>query len=503
MNWVFNSKTPGGFMKPSNLKWTAITALCLSMLACHETNFNNASPQPSSHNLTSSAATGIGTFRIVGYEPDWVPTHTIAYNKLTHLNYAFLQVNSNGSLDTSGITLPRMQTIISNAHAAGVKVLISVGGASNTQLSAAATNANTRAILIANVEGFANQYGFDGIDIDWEGPANATEGAAYLALIQKLYTDLHPSGKLVTTAVGTWFGANIPNSSFAYMDFLNIMAYDGDGIDHSPYTLAQSDLAYWFGKGLPKSKAVLGVPFYGYDAAGRATYTETQYKDIVAADPSAANKDLSNGVGYNGILTIKKKTQLAMTSASGIMIWQLSEDTTDSTSLLSAIYNTMATPPVIDSNIAPSGTGYVWVTNSSATANTNRSAKPGINDGNLATSVLLYPPGEGGATVWEGAGVVWTATKTITSAKFINGGDDGFGNGYFQANTKLQFSVDGTTWMDSGWSISPAYSNNSSAWNKTYSFAGTAKTGVKGVRVVGQLGDSWSGSIKEVQAIGH
>jgi GH18 family chitinase len=493
-------------MKLGNPKWITVVMLCLSMLACNETNLANPTASTPSNtetstSLISSAATGIGNYRIIGYEPSWVAAHTIAYNKLTHLNYAFLQANPNGSLNTTGMNLPKMQTIISDAHKAGVKVLISVGGASNTQLSAAATNA--RATLIANIEGFANQYGFDGIDIDWEGPANLTEGNAYLALVQKLYADLHPKGKLVTTAVGTWFGANIPNGSFAYLDFLNIMAYDGDGIDHSPYSLAQSDLSYWLGKGLPKSKAVIGVPFYGYNAAGRQTYTETQYKDIVAADPSAANKDLSNGVGYNGIPTIKKKTQLAMTSASGIMIWQLSEDTTGATSLLSAIYSTMAIPPVTEGNVALSGTGYIWAKNSSATANTNRMASAGINDGNLATSVLLHPPGEGGAAVWEGAGVVWSTAKTITSVKFINGMDDGYGNGYFQANTKLQFSADGTTWTDSGWAISPAYPHNSSAWNKTYSFTGTAKTGVKGVRVVGQLGDSWSGSVKEVQAIGH
>jgi chitinase len=498
-------------MKPNNLKWIAIVSLGLSAMACNETNLagtaastssnNDSSNMESASNMTSSAATGIGNYRIIGYEPSWVAARPIPYNKLTHLNYAFLEANANGSLKTSGMNLPKMQTIISDAHKAGVKVLISVGGAANTDLSAAATN--VRAMLIADIEGFANQYGFDGIDIDWEGPANATEGAAYLALMQKLYMDLHPAGKLVTTAVGTWFGANIPNASFAYMDFLNIMAYDGDGIDHSPYSLAQSDLSYWLGKGLPKSKAVIGVPFYGYNAAGRQTYTETRYKDIVAADPSAANKDLSNGVGYNGIPTIEKKTQLAMSSASGIMIWQLSEDTTGSTSLLSAIYDTMAARPVTDSNIASSGTGYIWAKNSSATANTNRSAKPGINDGNLTTSVLLNPPGEGGAAVWEGAGVVWPTAKTITSAKFINGGDDGYGNGYFQANTKLQFSTDGTIWTDSGWAISPVYPHNSSAWNKTYSFTGIARTGVKGVRVVGQLGDSWSGSIKEVQAVGH
>ena len=493
-------------MKPSNLKWITIATLCLSILACNETNLANPAASTSSNtesanSPTSSAATGIGNYRIIGYEPSWVAAHTIPYNKLTHLNYAFLQANPDGSLNTTGMNLPKMQTIISDAHKAGVKVLISVGGAANTQLSAAATNARVK--LIANIEGFANQYGFDGIDIDWEGPANSTEGAAYLALLQKLYVDLHPKGKLVTTAVGTWFGANIPNASFAYLDFLNIMAYDGDGVDHSPFSLAQSDLSYWLGKGLPKSKAVLGVPFYGYDAAGRVTYTETQYKDIVARDASAANKDFSNGVGYNGIPTIEKKTQLAMTSASGIMIWQLSEDTTGVTSLLSAIYNTMAALPVTDGNIAPSGTGYVWARNSSATANTNRTASVGINDGNLTNSVLLYPPGEGGAAVWEAAGVLWSTAKTITAAKFTNGTDDGYGNGYFQANTKLQFSTDGTTWTDSAWAISPAYPNNPSAWSKTYSFTGTARTGVKGVRVVGQLGDSWSGSVKEVQVIGH
>jgi chitinase len=325
-------------VKPSNLKWIAILPFGLSAMACNETNLAGKAASSSS-NLTSSAATGIGNYRIIGYEPSWVAARPIPYNKLTHLNYAFLEANANGSLKTTGMNLPKMQTIISDAHKAGVKVLISVGGAANTDLSLAATNA--RATLITNIEAFANQYGFDGIDIDWEGPANLVEGKAYLELIKKLYADLHPAGKLVTTAVGTWFGQNIPNAAFASLDFVNIMAYDGDGIDHSPYSLAQSDLKFWLGKGLPKSKAVIGVPFYGYDAVGRQSYTETQYKDIIAKDSSAANRDLSNGVGYNGIPTIKRKTQLAMSSASGIMIWQLSEDTNGSTSLLSTIYNTM------------------------------------------------------------------------------------------------------------------------------------------------------------------
>jgi chitinase len=314
-------------MKFDHLKWVSVLVLCLNLLACKK----DAPPSNSS----------LASFRIVGYEPTWVGPHAIRYDRLTHLNYAFLMANSDGSLVTTGMNLPRMQTFIADAHRAGVKVSISLGGAANTQLSLAAVKA--RAELIANVKAFIDQYGFDGVDIDWEGPANLAEGNAYLELARSLYNDLHPLGKLVTTAVGTWFGQNIPNGSFEFLDFVNIMSYDGDGLDHSPYSLAESDLKFWLGKGLPKSKAVIGVPFYGYDAVGRPSYTETAYKDIIAKDSSAANQDFSNGVGYNGIPTIKRKTQLAIDSASGVMIWQISEDTSNETSLLSAIHDVLST----------------------------------------------------------------------------------------------------------------------------------------------------------------
>jgi GH18 family chitinase len=41
---------------------------------------------------------------------------------------------------------------------------------------------------------------------------------------------------------------------------------------------------------------------------------------------------------YNGIPTIKNKTQLAMKNAAGIMIWELMYDVADRKSLLNAIY---------------------------------------------------------------------------------------------------------------------------------------------------------------------
>lgn len=58
--------------------------------------------------------------------------------------------------------------------------------------------------------------------------------------------------------------------------------------------------------------------------------------------------------------------------------------------LLSALFTAPASG---QTNIAPSGTGYVWHTMASATATSNQTAAPGINDGNLTTAVTAYPGG--------------------------------------------------------------------------------------------------------------
>jgi len=160
--------------------------------------------------------------------------------------------------------------------------------------------------------------------------------------------------------------------------------------------------------------------------------------------------------------------------------------------------------PTGSTNIAPSGTGYTWASNTTATSNSNRTARPGVNDNNLTTSNVMIATGEGGAVKWEGGGVVWTAAHTVSQVVFINGGNDGFSNGWWQSGFALQYSTDGTTWVNaSGWTSSPAYPYSSSAWGQTYTFNGTALSGVKGIRVVGASGGtSYSGSVNEVKVMG-
>ncbi len=125
-----------------------------------------------------------------------------------------------------------------------------------------------------------------------------------------------------------------PNS-FALMDFVNIMAYDNSGPQHSSMNYASSALDYWLGRGLPPQKATLGVPFY-------ARPTETPYAQIVKDNPAAAQLDTTSFAGvqinYNGIPTIQAKTRLALQRASGIMFWTLENDASGDLSLLSAIH---------------------------------------------------------------------------------------------------------------------------------------------------------------------
>ena len=280
-------------------------------------------------------ATGpaMAQFKVIGYLPSWNgEVSAVQFGKLTHVNYAFLLPNGDGTLQP--IENPaKLQSLVSTAHASGVKVLISVGGWLNGNpgvFVSIGNNAGYTSAFATNLVNFVNQYGLDGVDIDWEHPdANTANG--YAAVMQSLATQLHSRGKLLTTAVagGTWAGPYIQASVLSNVDFLNIMAYDDTPPNHSTYALASQSISYWRGRGLAASKTVLGVPFYGQPNG-------VPFATLLAqgADPNA---DLFNGVGYNGIPTIKSKTNLAFDQGGGVMIWQLGQDATGANSLLTAI----------------------------------------------------------------------------------------------------------------------------------------------------------------------
>ncbi|WP_329103472.1 glycosyl hydrolase family 18 protein [Micromonospora sp. NBC_01699] len=297
----------------------------------------------------ASAAVLPNGFKSVGYMPSWAGNvANIQYNKLTHINYSFVLPNSNGSLQA--VDQPgKLQQLVSLGHANNVKVLIAVGGwndGNDSAFEALAANSGTRTTFVNNMVNFVNQYNLDGVDIDWEYPDPGASANNYTLLMQQLSTAMHSRGKLLTAAVVSGGGTanGIQPAVFGYVDFLNIMLYDG-GEPHANYDWSISNAQGWKNRGLPASKTVLGVPFYS--RPGYLTYSQ-----LVAIDPANANRDCTTANGaqqcYNGVPTVKRKTQWALANAGGMMNWELSQDTNTSTSLVSAIYDTVmggTTPP--------------------------------------------------------------------------------------------------------------------------------------------------------------
>jgi chitinase len=288
---------------------------------------------------TAQAAVLPNGFKSVGYMPSWAGSVTsIQYSKLTHINYSFALPNANGTLQPIANTA-KLQQLVTLGHQNNVKISLAIGGwndGNDSAFESLAANAGTRTTFVNAVMGAVRQYNLDGVDMDWEYPDPGTSGNNYTALMGQLSTALHSEGKLLTAAVVSEGGTagGVQPAVFGHVDWLNIMAYDG-GSPHANYDWSINAANFWKNRGLPKAKTVLGVPFYS--RPGYLTYAQ-----LVAQDPANANRDCTpSGECYNGLPTIRRKTQWAMANAGGIMNWELSQDATGANSLVSAIYDTV------------------------------------------------------------------------------------------------------------------------------------------------------------------
>jgi len=273
-------------------------------------------------------------FRIIAYATDGIVESIIPYDKLTHINYAFLTPKDDGTFNPINNGW-KLKLISENARAHNVKTLISVGGWGwDSQFETTAAHPSSRSAFVQNLKAFVEEYELDGADIDWEYPDAGQSSQNFLALISELRTAM--PDKLLTTAVVSHGdnSAGIATESFALFDFVNVMTYDGP--DHGTMKQFEQGLSFWTARGLPKEKIVMGLPFYGDP--------NLPYFKIIAEDPAAAQTDAFDYFGttyhYNGIPTVEKKTKLAMQQAGGIMFWTLDFDTQGDLSLVNTIYET-------------------------------------------------------------------------------------------------------------------------------------------------------------------
>ena len=236
---------------------------------------------------------------------------TIAYFSVgADANGNLLKRNPDGSISTGwgGWTSSAMSTVITNAHAQGTRVVLTLSVFAWTTGSAALQGAllggaAARRNLARQAVAAVRDRGADGINLDFE-PIAAGHAADFTALVRTIRAELdrvHRGYQLTFDATG-WIGnypieaATAPGGA----DAIFIMGYDYRG-DSAPtagsidplagsgYTLTDTIRAYT--ARVSPSKLILGLPYYG-----RAWSTTTSA--LRAPNQSGSRYGTSNPVLY-------------------------------------------------------------------------------------------------------------------------------------------------------------------------------------------------------------
>src|SRR5882724_9884064 len=329
---------------------------------------------------------------VTGYYPGWeqsgMPASSIDFSALTHIIHFSVVPNSNATLDSTinGITSANSASIITNAHAAGRKVLLCVGGANSQAGFRGATTISNRSTFISNLVNLMSNRGYDGLDIDWE-PLDASDANQYTNLVIGLRTALNAlsSRLLLTAAIASPpTPASLIASVQSQFDQINLMTYDLSGpysgwvtwfnapIFDGGYRFASTGglvpSAYGMvgsvtNAGVPASKLGIGIAFFGWIWSGGSgtttggaalprqawstapTTTQLSYNDIIstyyqaglyhwdtnaqAAYLSIDNTGSSNDkfISYDDQRVCQSKVSYARYAhLGGVMIWELAQD---------------------------------------------------------------------------------------------------------------------------------------------------------------------------------
>lgn len=279
-----------------NLLCAAIILLPPSRAEIAE-NCANSLKTGSSRNSTGVASTSTPLVCYISWNGDetGLTPEKIELGLCTHIILGFTPViNRTVHLDPS-LQNAIQRTVVLKDKDPDLKVLFSVGGGSKEDgFGAAVKSTDTRKILIDSILAVILEQKLDGVDFDWEFPAwhsDWREKANFAHFLRELRYQADETG--VTTLVTVATAAPIPiiavaydiTALAAYTDFVNLMTYDFNPFDAItfPFTGHNSPLfprsvqkayfatlnmafaaEFWVREGYPRSKLLVGLPFYGH-----------------------------------------------------------------------------------------------------------------------------------------------------------------------------------------------------------------------------------------------
>ena len=277
----------------------------------------------------------------------------VAGNKYTHLTYTFASINENFELEPWGgdadVETPQYRAFNDLKQVyPGLRTLIAVGGwtfndpgATQTRFSDTARTAESRASFAASCVRFCREHGFDGIDLDWEYPADTSRGGQasdkvnFGLLVGAIRAAFNDAADDLTLSMA------VPAAEWRLvegydllalaegLDFFNIMSYDIHGAWDRPRIIgANADMpaifksiGYFRDVGIPSNKMVLGLAAYGH------TYNLADPSCATAgcAFSSAGSGGCAGAPGFMPYFTINENIQggnfksLTFNSSSGTM----------------------------------------------------------------------------------------------------------------------------------------------------------------------------------------
>ncbi|KAJ9350890.1 CAZyme family GH18 [Paecilomyces variotii] len=281
--------------------------------------------------------------RVVGYWEAWnsnSPCGTMSPGQipatiLTHLNVAFGSISADFDLTTMPDVSAAIYQNVGNLKSKNpdLNSIISVCGwdltdAGPTQeiFTSMVSSIENRATFIQNGIAWLGQYGYDGIDFDWEYPgagdrgSRQEDGVNYALLLQELCTAIDTCGKdyIVTFTAPTsyWYLQNFDMTGMVpYVDWVNMMSYDLHVVWDATDVYIDSEvfahknlteISLFWRANVPPSDIVLRLGFYGrtYELTDGSCWKPGcafihRFDD---ATTFAAKIEYANKIGLNGLM---------------------------------------------------------------------------------------------------------------------------------------------------------------------------------------------------------